>query len=65
VLSADGARQLLATLPIDQRAAVALRHLEGYSTAEIATLLGRTIEATESLIARGVRTLRKTGTREA
>jgi RNA polymerase sigma-70 factor, ECF subfamily len=64
VLSTEGARQLLATLPVDQRAAVALRHLDGYTTAEIATQLGRTIEATESLIARGVRTLRKTGTRE-
>jgi RNA polymerase sigma-70 factor, ECF subfamily len=64
VLSAEGARQLLATLPIDQRTAVALRHLDGFTTAEIALQLGRTIEATESLIARGVRTLRKNETRE-
>ena len=59
--SGDRARDLLAQLPIEQRAAVALRHLEGYSIGEIAEKLGRSIEATESLIARGVRTLRQLG----
>jgi DNA-directed RNA polymerase specialized sigma24 family protein len=48
-------------LPIEQRAAVALRHVEGYSVPEIARLLARSVEATESLIARGVRTLRGYG----
>jgi RNA polymerase sigma-70 factor, ECF subfamily len=55
----DRARELLACLPIEQRAAVALRHLDGYSIAEIADQLGRSVSATESLIARGVKTLRK------
>jgi RNA polymerase sigma-70 factor (ECF subfamily) len=55
----DRARTLLSQLPLDQRAAVTLRHAEGYSVKEIAELLGRSVEATESLIARGVRTLRQ------
>jgi RNA polymerase sigma-70 factor, ECF subfamily len=55
----ERARELLSYLPIEQRAAVALRHLDGYSTAEIADYLDRTVSATESLIARGVRTLRQ------
>jgi RNA polymerase sigma-70 factor, ECF subfamily len=59
--SADKARSLLAQLPLEQRAAVAFRHLEGYSVGEIAEKLGRSVEATESLIARGVRTLRQLG----
>jgi RNA polymerase sigma-70 factor, ECF subfamily len=55
----DVARSLLAHLPIEQRAAVALRHIDGYSVPEIADKLGRSVEATESLIARGVRALRQ------
>ncbi len=55
----DIARSLLAHLPIEQRAAVALRHIDGYSVPEIAEKLGRSVEATESLIARGVRALRQ------
>ncbi len=57
--ASDRARTLLSKLPLDQRAAVTLRHAEGYSVPEIAQLLGRSVEATESLIARGVRTLRQ------
>jgi RNA polymerase sigma-70 factor, ECF subfamily len=57
--AAEHARELLAQLPLEQRAAVALRHLDGYSVREIAEKLGRSVEATESLIARGVRTLRQ------
>jgi RNA polymerase sigma-70 factor, ECF subfamily len=57
--AAEHARELLAQLPSDQRAAVALRHLDGYSVREIADKIGRSTEATESLIARGVRTLRQ------
>lgn len=64
-LSVEGARDLLSKLPVDQRTAVALRHIDGHSTADIARHMGRTVEATESLIARGVRTLRNTRTREA
>jgi RNA polymerase sigma-70 factor, ECF subfamily len=59
VADVDGARSLLAHLPIEQRAAVAMRHIDGYSVREIADSLGRSVEATESLIARGVRALRQ------
>jgi RNA polymerase sigma-70 factor, ECF subfamily len=55
----DRARALLGQLPLNQRVAVTLRHCEGYSVPEIAELMGRSIEATESLISRGVRTLRQ------
>jgi RNA polymerase sigma-70 factor, ECF subfamily len=58
-VAAERARDLLLQLPLDQRAAVALRHIDGYSVGEIANLLGRSVEATESLIARGVRMLRR------
>jgi RNA polymerase sigma-70 factor, ECF subfamily len=58
-VAAERARDLLMQLPLDQRTAVALRHLDGYSVGEIADMLGRSAEATESLIARGVRTLRR------
>jgi RNA polymerase sigma-70 factor, ECF subfamily len=47
-VAAERARELLLQLPLDQRAAVALRHVDGYS-----------VDATESLIARGVRALRR------
>jgi RNA polymerase sigma-70 factor, ECF subfamily len=58
-VAAERARDLLTQLPLDQRTAVALRHLDGYSIGEIANMLGRSVGATESLIARGVRTLRR------
>jgi RNA polymerase sigma-70 factor, ECF subfamily len=58
-VAAERARELLLQLPLDQRAAVALRHVDGYSVGEIANLLGRSVDATESLIARGVRALRR------
>jgi RNA polymerase sigma-70 factor, ECF subfamily len=54
----DRAHALLGQLPLNQRVAVTLRHCEGYSVPEIAELMGRSVEATESLISRGVRTLR-------
>lgn len=57
-IATERARSLLAKLPLEQRTAVALRHLDGYSVPEIAEYLGKSVEATESLIARGVRTLR-------
>lgn len=47
----------LATLPDRQRQAVVLRHIEGWSNPEIATTLEISVEATESLIARGKRAL--------
>ena len=47
----------LAKLPVRQREAVSMRHLEGISNPEIAEKLELSIEAVESLIARGKRTL--------
>ena len=47
----------LATLPERQRIAVILRHIEGWSNPEIATHLEISVEAVESLTARGKRAL--------
>ena len=53
----DAARErtvaALALVPAAQRAALVLRHLDGYSVPEVAGLLGRSVEAVESLLARG------------
>jgi RNA polymerase sigma-70 factor (ECF subfamily) len=53
----DGARErtiaALALVPATQRAVIVLRHLDGYSVPEVAGLLGRSVEAVESLLARG------------
>ncbi len=50
----------LARLPVRQREAISMRHLEGISNPEIAEKLELSIEAVESLIARGKRTLSET-----
>lgn len=59
----DDARQralgALAAVPPTQRAALVLRHLDGFSVPEVAAALGRSIEATESLLARGRRHFRR------
>ncbi|MGL4236486.1 RNA polymerase sigma factor [Tabrizicola sp.] len=57
----------LATLPDRQRQAVVLRHLEGMTNPEIATIMEIGVEAVESLIARGKRALaaRLAGRKEA
>ncbi len=47
----------LAALPDRQRQAVTLRHLEGLSNPEIAEVMDLTVEAVESLTARGKRAL--------
>jgi len=47
----------LAQLPERQRQAVVLRHIEGVSNPEIAEVLGISVEAVESLTARGKRAL--------
>ncbi|MEY3004594.1 MAG: hypothetical protein RLZZ491_1770 [Pseudomonadota bacterium] len=47
----------LARLPDRQRQAVVLRHIEGLSNPEIATILDLGVEAVESLTARGKRAL--------
>ena len=49
----------LATLPERQRQAVVLRHIEGVSNPEIAEVLDISVEAVESLTARGKRALAK------
>ncbi|WP_138468914.1 sigma-70 family RNA polymerase sigma factor [Poseidonocella sp. HB161398] len=49
----------LGTLPERQRLAVVLRHLEGRANPEIAGILGISVEAVESLTARGKRALAK------
>lgn len=48
----------LAELPEDQREAVRLRHLEGWSLAEIAAHFDRSLTATAGLIKRGMQKLR-------
>jgi len=48
----------LTALPVDQRAAVVVRHVLGYSTVEAAAILGRSPEATRALLHRAVLTLR-------
>ncbi len=58
----DRARQAalyeaLATLPERQRQAVLLRHIEGVSNPDIAQIMALSIEAVESLTARGKRAL--------
>ena len=62
LLDADRAKALhaaLATLPERCRVAVTLRHLEQLSNPEIADIMGTSVEAVESLTARGRRTLAK------
>lgn len=49
----------LADLPIRQREAVVLRHIEGLANSEIAAILNIGVEAVESLISRGKRALTK------
>lgn len=57
----------LMSLPDRQRQAVVLRHLEGLANPEIATIMGLSVEAVESLTARGKRALavRLEGRRDA
>ena len=43
----------LASVPGDQRIALVLRHIDGLSVPEVAAALGRSVEAAESLLARG------------
>jgi len=49
----------LAALPASQRAALVLRHLDGFSVPEVATMLGKSVEAVESLLSRGRITFRR------
>ncbi len=58
VLSADRASALLAALPEQERWAMSLQVVDELSVAEVAALLGRSVEATTSLLARARRRLR-------
>jgi RNA polymerase sigma-70 factor, ECF subfamily len=58
VLSAARATALLASLPDQERWALSLQVVDELSVAEVARLLGRTVEATTSLLARARRRLR-------
>ncbi|WP_058240392.1 RNA polymerase sigma factor [Shimia marina] len=53
----EALQRALATLPERQREAVALRHLQGLSNPEIAEVMTISVEAVESLTARGKRAL--------
>ncbi|EKE70038.1 RNA polymerase sigma factor [Celeribacter baekdonensis] len=53
----DALNAALATLPDRQREAVVLRHIEGLGNPEIAEVLDISVEAVESLTARGKRAL--------
>jgi RNA polymerase sigma factor (sigma-70 family) len=54
---AQALRQALGELPERQRKAVVLRHFEGLANPDIAEVLDISVEAVESLIARGKRSL--------
>jgi RNA polymerase sigma-70 factor (ECF subfamily) len=64
-VAADEANRLLRRLPEDQRAAVVLRYVDDLPVAEIARLLGRSVRATESLLARATSTIRRSVAKEA
>ncbi|MDE0111116.1 MAG: sigma-70 family RNA polymerase sigma factor [Albidovulum sp.] len=49
----------LMKLPVRQRTAIALRHLECASNPEIAAAMSISVEAVESLLSRGMKTLRR------
>jgi len=55
----ESALNALRFVPLSQRAALSLRYQDGLSVAEVATALGRSIHATESLLARGKETFRR------
>jgi RNA polymerase sigma-70 factor (ECF subfamily) len=58
-LDADAAYSALARLPIPQRAALTLRYLDGLPVAIVAEHLGRSLHATETLLARSRAALRR------
>ena len=47
------ATEALVGLPDDQRTALVLRYVDDLAIADVAELLGRSVRATESLLARG------------
>jgi RNA polymerase sigma-70 factor, ECF subfamily len=57
-LSAPAAQAALGELPASQRAALVLRYLDDLPVGEVAEWLGRSVRATESLLARARRSFR-------
>jgi RNA polymerase sigma-70 factor, ECF subfamily len=51
--------EVLARIAPAQRAALVLRHMDGLSVPEVAAELGRSVEATESLLSRGRESFRR------
>ena len=49
----------LGILPENQRVAILLSHNQGFTNAEIATILGSSVRAVESMLSRGRKTLRR------
>lgn len=58
-LAREHALAALKSMPPAQRVAVTLRYLEEMSVPEIADVIGRSVHATESLLARGRETFRR------
>jgi RNA polymerase sigma-70 factor (ECF subfamily) len=58
IVDADAARRVLLTLAPDHRAVLTLRYVDDLTVPETADLLGRSIHATESLLARARRAFR-------
>ena len=56
---AEAAHAALARLPVPQRAALTLRYLDGLPVAAVAEHLGRSLHATETLLARSRSALRR------
>ena len=55
----ERAVQALASVAASQRAALVLCYVDGFSVDETATLLGKSVEAVESLLARGRQTFKR------
>jgi RNA polymerase sigma-70 factor, ECF subfamily len=65
LLDTSAAYSALSRLPGPQRAALALRYLDGLSVAEIADHLDRTVKGTETLLVRARAALRRVYREEA
>ena len=53
------ALELLEPLPTDQRLAMTLRYIDDLTVADVAAAMGRSVPATESLLARARRSLKE------